>query len=137
MTEEKKKLVKEPTEYTVSHKAEEEGWKLHYDAVKHITTLCTGSILILVTFLEKLFTNPSWKWLVSVTFGLLLFSIIGSLYAMMHIASAVRDVTHVAAYSREGGERAILIFTILSYVGFICGIISLIVFAIRNLYPGS
>lgn len=129
-----KQLTKKPTEYTVSHKAEEEGLKLHFDAVKHITTLCTGSILILVTFLEKLFTNPSWKPLVGIAFGFLLFSIIGSLYAMLYIASAVRDITAVATFDRKRGMRLIVIFIVSSYAGFICGVISLVGFAIKNLY---
>ena len=133
MAEDKKQLTKEPTEYTVSQKAEEEGLKLHFDAVKHITTLCTGSILILVTFLEKLFVRPVWKLLVSIAFGLLVLSIVGSIYAMLYIASAVRDITSVGSFDRKRGMNVILIFLVLGYVGFVAGIVCLILFAIRNL----
>lgn len=49
------------TEFTVFEKAQEEGNKLLYDTTKHLATLCTGSLLLLVTFLEKLFTSPLWK----------------------------------------------------------------------------
>ena len=44
-----------------------EGNKLLYDTLKHLTTLCTGSIIILVAFLEKIFLNAEWKFLVSIT----------------------------------------------------------------------
>ncbi len=36
----------------------EEGYKLFFDFFKHMTTLSTGSILILATFLDKFDSNP-------------------------------------------------------------------------------
>ena len=35
--------------------------KLWSDYLKHLTTLSTGSILLIATFLEKLFSQPRWK----------------------------------------------------------------------------
>jgi len=47
-----------------SEKADQEGEKLYFDSMKHLTTLSTGSVLLLVTFLEKLFSSPRWRvWL--------------------------------------------------------------------------
>jgi hypothetical protein len=39
-------------------KADEESVKMQYDGFKHLTTLNTGSILLLVAFLERVFSNP-------------------------------------------------------------------------------
>jgi hypothetical protein len=43
-------------------------FKQSVDFFKHLTTLDTGSILLLAAFLEKLFSNPHWKILVAVSF---------------------------------------------------------------------
>ena len=51
--------------------------KLFNDYIKHLNTLSTGSILLLVTFLEKIFTNPHYKWLVIVSLICFLLSVIG------------------------------------------------------------
>lgn len=48
-------------------KADQEGEKLYFDSMKHLTTLNTGSVLLLVTFLEKLFSSPRWRVLVAVS----------------------------------------------------------------------
>jgi hypothetical protein len=48
--------------YSVKERSLEEGNKLFYDVFKHLTTLSTGSILILVAFLENLFVDPQYKF---------------------------------------------------------------------------
>jgi hypothetical protein len=47
------------------------------DYLKHLTTLNTGSILIVATFLEKLFEQPKWNVLVGVSLVSFIVSIIG------------------------------------------------------------
>ena len=120
----------EPTQYTVREKAREEGWKLHYDTFKHLTTLNTGSILILVTFLEKLFTKPVWKELVAVAFGFFVLSIIISLLAMISIASSIRDMGGFAELEKKYDMGVVVSGVTLFTLGIIC----LIVFGIKNLY---
>jgi hypothetical protein len=134
MSKNKTLTAKEVTEYTVEQKAWEEGWKLHYDASKHLTTLNTGSILILVTFLEKLFIKPSWKGLVAVALGLFVLSIITSLLAMISIASIIRDRGDVGMLSRNVGDWLVILSPSSGFTFFVIGIICLIIFAIRNLY---
>ena len=34
--------------------------------LRHVSTLASGSILLMVAFMEKLFANPQWKWCVVV-----------------------------------------------------------------------
>jgi hypothetical protein len=41
-----------------NRKHELEGYKLDHDTYKHLTTLSTGTILILATLMEKFFQQP-------------------------------------------------------------------------------
>ncbi|HYX72023.1 MAG TPA: hypothetical protein VE732_04575 [Nitrososphaera sp.] len=133
MSQDEGKLTKEPTEYTVEQKAQEEGWKLYYDSYKHLTTLCTGSILILITFLEKIFANPKWKALVGAAFGFFVLSIIASVIEMVSIASAVTKMGP-ATEDRDFEEKMDLYIAISAFTCFLSGIICLIIFAMKNLY---
>lgn len=52
-------------ERDVREKRYVEGEKLLFDSSKHLTTLCTGSMLVLIAFLEKIFKGSlHWKALV-------------------------------------------------------------------------
>jgi F0F1-type ATP synthase membrane subunit c/vacuolar-type H+-ATPase subunit K len=114
--------------YTIQQTAHEESWKLQYDIYKHLTTLSTGSILLLITFLEKLFTRPTWKWLVPVALCCLLASILVSFVVMNLMASQVREMEVDQRFVKRN-----LIVIIIALSTFLLGIFSLIVFAVKNL----
>lgn len=59
-----------------------ESMKLAFDFFKHLTTLSTGSVLLLVTFLDKLFQTPKCGSLVVWTVALFTFSTLGSIVGM-------------------------------------------------------
>jgi hypothetical protein len=118
-----------PSDYTAEQKAHEEGWKLKYDIYKHLTTLNTGSILLLVTFLEKLFQRPLWKGLVIVALFLFVFSIVTALLAMIVLSDAVQYM----GIKSKVDERS-LVFIIVAWGCFLLGIISMIIFALKNLF---
>jgi hypothetical protein len=117
-------------EYSVKDKAYEEGMKLFYDLFKHMTTVCTGSILILITFLEKLFSNPVWKSLVGYAFGGFILSILTSLILMVYISNLIRNFGH----SGDVIETIMSIIAIIVVVSFLFAIVCLAVFAMKNLY---
>jgi|GEM_PF-2398080 len=122
------KITDKPSSYSPQQTANEEGWKLQYDIYKHLTTLSTGSILLLITFLEKLFSRPSYKWLVPLALCSLFASIFFSFFVMNILASYVRDM---GADKRFIKRNMVIIFISLGL--FLLGIISLIVFAVVNL----
>ncbi len=62
----------------ISQKDKLEFLKIVIDYLKHTTTLSTGSILILATFLEKFFTKPTGKLLVILALFCFGFSIVGA-----------------------------------------------------------
>lgn len=106
--------------------------KQQLDYIKHITTLSTGSILLLATFLEKIFTKPTWRYLVVVSLIGFILSVIGAI--TIHTLS-VLSVRHFIAENLETKTENIIagISLISMWVGFLVGIVSLGVFAIHNL----
>lgn len=115
---------------TPEQESKQEGQKLLYDSVKHLTTLSTGSILILIALLEKFFKTPEWAFLIAVGFICLVLSTLGSVITMIILSNSV-------FYSREdlelGSKQGALVFYC-SLLAFILGIISVVVFAIKNFY---
>jgi hypothetical protein len=108
-----------------SHQQEE-------DFLKHLVTLSTGCILLMVTFLEKLFHQPKWKFLVVVSLVSFGVSIIGSLtthfLSILNIDRA-RDKpigTWMALFG--------ILCVVLSFGGFLTGLVALIVFGAKNIY---
>jgi hypothetical protein len=130
MSNESEKIaVSSPTIDSIRQKANEESWKLRYDTYKHLTTLSTGSILLLVTFLEKLFTQPQWKVLVIASFCLFVVTILASLFVMNALVGYIREIEIKKREERLGG-----IFVGIALTSFLLGIASLIIFAVKNLY---
>lgn len=128
MSQKISKIADKSTSYSIQQTAHEESWKLQYDIYKHLTTLSTASILLLVTFLEKLFAKPAWKGLVLVALISLLASIILSFIVMNLMASQVREM--------EVDQRFVsrnLAVIIIALGTFLLGIVSLIIFAVKNL----
>jgi hypothetical protein len=68
-----------------------ESRKLQADYLKHLTTLSTGSIVIISTFMEKLFRAPSWKLLVAMSLGGFTLCILGSLFLHYHSIVEVQE----------------------------------------------
>jgi|SRR5215213_3792250 len=133
MSQDENLVTKKPIEYTVEQKSREEGLKLYYDFYKHLTTLCTGSILILVTFLEKIFANPKWKALVIAAFGFFVLSIIACVLEMVSIASDVQKMGP-ATEDEHYEEKMVLYIGISAFTCFPLGILCLVIFAMKNLY---
>jgi hypothetical protein len=113
--------------YTVREKANEEGTKLYYDLFKHLTTLSTGSILLLATLIESLFPNPQWRYLVVIALISFIISTLSAVLMMLFQAGAVLAMR--AELSR--GERVGFGITVAS---FLLGITCFVVFAALNFY---
>lgn len=104
--------------------------KVMFDYFKHLTMLSTGSILLLVAFLEKLFITPEWKLLIVFCFAGFVLSILASLIAMVVVGSFVRP-RHKPT-SIELKYWGIVAVTALS--SFFIGLLCLIVFSVKNFY---
>lgn len=107
-----------------------EGRKLFYDFMKHMTTLSTGSIILLVVLVEKLFPNPSLKWLMVVVFSLFILCTISALLSMFMLAMTVFVSGDISDTEAKMGVRSV--FTAIAF--FLLGLLALIVFASINMY---
>jgi hypothetical protein len=110
--------------------AHQEGEKLYFDSMKHLTTLNTGSILLLVTFLENLFRQPRWRPLIAVTLVSFVLSTLCSVSSMLQSANYVKHSGRIR--DLEMTVRDLIYY--LSLATFLLGLASLVVFALRNLY---
>jgi membrane associated rhomboid family serine protease len=94
-----------------------EGQKLIYDTFKHLSTLSSGSILLLATFIKYLFVNPKGADLIGYIFFSFIISIIFAIIVMCIIPWAIT----------AGDSPAVSNFGFISYFvsvgGFLVGII--------------
>lgn len=99
--------------------------------LRHITTLSTGSILILATFIEKIFSEPECKGLMGFIIGLFALSIFCSVIINLH------SVILVNKLEKPKKSKLILIYeaTIMfgSIGGFLAATTCLGVFIVINL----
>lgn len=95
-----------------------EGTKLFYDAFKHLTTLNTGSILLLATFLEKVFQKPVAREYFAIALGAFILSVLFSFIVMLFLS---KDMG-------QSGEAS----TPFSYGYLACFFIALVAFGIAN-----
>lgn len=98
--------------------------------LKLITTLNTSSILLIVAFLEKLFKNPEYKYFIIISLICFVVSILSSLIIYIKI---ILSVDKDSELDIEPGCMSFILFIFL-LGGFFIGIVSLVIFAIINLY---
>jgi hypothetical protein len=105
-----------------------EYYKATQDYFKHLTTLSTGSIVLIATFLDRVFAQPKGKFLA-------ILSIIG--FVISVIACVIEQT--ITLMDKPGAKRMVWWTTaggvsiVFAWTGFLLGIISLSIFAIRNL----
>lgn len=97
--------------------------------IKHISTISTGSIFLLVTLLDKLFKNPEWKALVGV-------SLVG--FMLTIVCGVITFTTELAKTGPNGlsvrGELIDASATAVMWLSFISAIGCLVVFGLKNLF---
>lgn len=106
--------------------SELEGRKLYFDMVKHLTTLSSGSILVVATLVEKLFDKPRHLWIVVIVLIAFLVSVISGLMSMLLTSTEVRR-------ELEPADKATKINTgLVSIVAFIAGYILFFAYFVSN-----
>lgn len=114
---------------TPEQKAHLEGHKLLYDALKHLTTLSTGSILLLITFLKEIFKdNRKCEALIPISLCFFILSIIGSVITMVILSESVFRFQE----EMEIGSRKGFVTFYISLGSFMAGIVILVIFTIIN-----
>jgi len=117
---------KTPEQQKIAADAHRESAKLFYDFFKHVTTLATGTIVVLATFIEKIFKAPIWLPLVVITFFGLVVSLALALIAMFFMGKHIRTPISNA----ETGRLINIILICIS--SFFIALLCLTIFTIRN-----
>jgi Na+-transporting NADH:ubiquinone oxidoreductase subunit NqrE len=126
--EERREDVEGVVTYTEEEKRAAEESKLAHDYLKHVTTLSTGSLVLMVTFLEKLISKRQWGFLVDVSFVSFLVSIVSAVAAMTAILELMHDQDK-KGFARKLGALGF----VGTWLGFTSGVTSLTLFALGNL----
>jgi hypothetical protein len=108
-----------------------ERYKVGLDYLKHTTTLSTGSIVLIATFLEKLFAKPFWKSVIVVSLVGFMTSVLTSTIAYT-LVLAFRFPGEWESDSPGWPHSITGISVFFTWLGFVVGILSLAAFAIRN-----
>lgn len=108
-------------EYTVIHKANEEGLKLQYNAAKHVTTLATGSLFITLVLFERVRLNSLALILLVLALVFFIGSIFCSFYSMLLSSATIRDIDY--ENRRNSSFRQATGSLLVGLVGFFLGLI--------------
>ena len=106
-----------------------------YDLLKHITTLDTGAIVILATFLSKSFDNTSMNWLVMLCVITIIVSLIFCVIGMVSVTISMGLMGSSQSSNKEIENAANILrpVFIISVVSFVVGVTSLAVFVLANI----
>ncbi|MCD9554613.1 hypothetical protein GLP31_19295 [Photobacterium carnosum] len=102
--------------------------KVTLNYIKHLTTLCTGSILLLALLLEKFFTSPHVSWLVTVVFGCFLTAVLFLSLSAFGVLLSIREPNQM----QSSVQHYTAITFILGAVSFISALITLGTFSVIN-----
>ena len=106
--------------------------KLDYQTYKHLTTLSTGSILLIVTLLDKLFDNPEWIGLAILSICSFFVCVVASVSAMFFTSMLIQKLVVIHEDITPGYTLFAFIIVWLASGGFLLGIGSLVAFAFPN-----
>lgn len=106
-----------------THAERADRMKLFYDMNKHLSTLSTGTTVILSAMLDKLFSLSDYKWIAVISFIFLGVSLLGSVWGMFGFAAYSR-----AFFNSQRDSTPVGIFAFIAAL--MCFCISIIVFMI-------
>lgn len=108
--------------------------KYGFDYCKHITTLDTSAILLMVAFLDKAFEHPKMKGFAVFAFVCFSLSLICSVNTIYNFMDTIRRREFMLGKIKSGIKLTVMGMNFLvSKYGFIIGMISLSIFAVMNL----
>lgn len=97
--------------------------------VKYLTTLSTGAIVILVSFLDRIVTQPAWIGLIGISLCGFLVTILFNLFMMLVLAANAEG-------SIDGDSWIVTLANWANFLGFftfLIALVCLVVFAFKNI----
>ena len=113
---------------TSSKQTEHEYNSLQAEYIRHLSTLSTGSILLITIFLEKVFPRPRWKAFIAIALLGFLASVIGSIVTYSVLVAFPEDEPPELVSKTATWGLGVM------WVGFLCGVLALAIFALKNLF---
>jgi len=107
-------------------------YKLEFEYLKHLTTMSTGAILLLVAFLDKIFTRPEYKIAIAISLVCFLLAIILCAISQASIIEKASEKTNIE--HRNKVQNLTVILFLLALLSFVIGVISLVAFGLKNLF---
>jgi len=112
--------------------------KIFFEYFKHITTLNTGAILLMIAFIERAFEDPEAKILAVLAFGFFVISLICSVLTMYRFAHLIwyeEEMKYPKDNKLRRAARAVILF--MGKYGFVFGMVLLALFGIINIIISS
>ena len=113
------------------HRDRINGFKLYFDLLKQVTTLATGSAILVATLVDRLFHDPKAKVLIATSLVGFLIALGFAVFGMAGYAAKVR---HSNPRSFEEVRDMGSTSTAVALSGFVIGVASLALFAVFNLF---
>lgn len=108
----------------------QENHRLVYDAYKHLTTLSSGSVVLLSVMLDKAFPAPSGRWAVGVAVVCFMGSVVCSV--VMMLVSATTIEVEDRGGSPTAFDRGVSVALAGSIGLFLLGVLVLVLFVLVN-----
>jgi hypothetical protein len=108
-----------------------ESYRAERDFYKHLTTLSTASVVLIATFLVRVFPDPEWKELVNVSLSGFAVSVVGC--AVMYALSVLDTDSELSLHKQMPTRWVSWLPMTAGLGGFFIGIATLAAFAIHNL----
>ena len=118
------------------HVSQGEHFKALFDYLKHVSALSTGAIVLVATFLEKVFQRPVHSWAVGVAIGALFVSLASSLagYSIMVLNFPRSDRPFGPKAISDPEKAGFVASLMLTWLAMIIGIGMLAYFFLANWY---
>jgi hypothetical protein len=108
-----------------------ESYRAERDFYKHLTTLSTASVVLIATFLVRVFPDPEWRELVNVSLSGFAVSVVGC--AVMYALSVLDTDSELSLHKQMPTRWVSWLPMTAGLGGFFIGIATLAAFAIHNL----
>lgn len=112
-----------------SHEERVERMKLLYDLNKHLTTLSTGTLLLMAGLFGQVFKPPVWKPLAAVAFVLFACCVVACVFGMLGFAAYSRSTF---ATSKDPVDFGVKAFAAAMFL-FVMAIGAFVMFTLKNL----
>ncbi|MBV8831310.1 MAG: hypothetical protein JO108_19015 [Acidobacteriaceae bacterium] len=115
-----------------AYKLDLEVRKVVFDYAKHVTTLASGLIVILATFLEKLLSSWRFRPWVFTSFGFLVCSIMMIVLFMLGVTAQIANFNAAAGAEKESALKSTKNLFVMGLWSFLIGIFTLAVYVVLN-----